>query len=87
MPSPLPRRSNFAADGLLSYAVSHENPILATLGLATSAEKVVGASLPNCGRIALTWPPIISLECSTDRQAKPSTADIFPANVTGFLAR
>lgn len=40
-------------------AVSHENPILAALGLTTSAEEVVGASLPNCGRIALVWTPVI----------------------------
>jgi broad specificity phosphatase PhoE len=38
-------------------AVAHENPILAALGLTTSAEEVVEASLPNCGRIMLTWPP------------------------------
>lgn len=37
-------------------AVSHENPILAALGLTTSAEEVVLASLPNCGRIDLEWP-------------------------------
>lgn len=39
-------------------AVSHENPILAALGLTTSAEEVVNASLPNCGCVVLTWPPI-----------------------------
>ncbi len=39
-------------------AVSHENPILAALGLTTSAAEVVGANLPNCGRIDLTWPPL-----------------------------
>jgi broad specificity phosphatase PhoE len=39
-------------------AVSHENPILAALGLTTSAEEVVGANLLNCGRIDLSWPPI-----------------------------
>lgn len=39
-------------------AVSHENPILAALGLTTSAEEVVSGSLPNCGHIVLTWPPI-----------------------------
>ena len=39
-------------------AVAHENPILAALGLTTSAEEVVNASLPNCGRIDLTWPPV-----------------------------
>jgi broad specificity phosphatase PhoE len=38
-------------------AVAHENPILAALGLTTSAEEVVNASLPNCGRVVLTWPP------------------------------
>ncbi len=36
--------------------VAHENPILAALGLTTSAEEVVLASLPNCGRIDLIWP-------------------------------
>lgn len=41
-------------------AVSHENPILAALGLTTSAQEVVGASLPNCGRIDLVWPPLIA---------------------------
>ena len=39
-------------------AVAHENPILAALGLTTSAEEVVHAHLPNCGRIDLVWPPI-----------------------------
>ena len=39
-------------------AVAHENPILAALGLTTSAEEVVEASLPNCGRVILTWPPV-----------------------------
>jgi broad specificity phosphatase PhoE len=39
-------------------AVSHENPILAALGLTTSAEEVVNASLPNCGRIDISWPPV-----------------------------
>jgi broad specificity phosphatase PhoE len=39
-------------------AVAHENPILAALGLTTSAEEVVLASLPNCGRIDLIWPPV-----------------------------
>jgi broad specificity phosphatase PhoE len=38
-------------------AVAHENPILAALGLTTSAEDVVLASLPNCGRVDLIWPP------------------------------
>jgi len=37
-------------------AVSHENPILAALGLTTSAKEVVLASLPNCGRIDIIWP-------------------------------
>ena len=39
-------------------AVAHENPILAAQGLTTSAEEVVLASLPNCGRIDLVWPPV-----------------------------
>lgn len=39
-------------------AVAHENPILAALGLTTSAEEVVNANLPNCGRIVLNWPPV-----------------------------
>jgi broad specificity phosphatase PhoE len=37
-------------------AVSHENPILAALGLTTSAQQVVLANLANCGRIDLEWP-------------------------------
>lgn len=37
-------------------AVSHENPILAALGLTTSAQEVVNATLVNCGRIDLNWP-------------------------------
>ena len=39
-------------------AVAHENPILSALGLTTSAEEVVNAHLPNCGRIDLIWPPM-----------------------------
>lgn len=39
-------------------AVAHENPILAALGLTTSAEEVVLANLPNCGRIDITWPAV-----------------------------
>ncbi len=56
------RLRNFLDDVASRYpdahvvAVAHENPILAALGLTTSAEEVVGASLPNCGRIILTWP-------------------------------
>lgn len=39
-------------------AVSHENPILAALGLTTSAEETVLASVVNCGRINIDWPPL-----------------------------
>jgi broad specificity phosphatase PhoE len=39
-------------------AVAHENPILAAQGLTTSAEDVVLACLPNCGRVVLIWPPV-----------------------------
>lgn len=37
-------------------AVSHQDPILAAKGLTTSAEEVVLASMPNCGRVDLIWP-------------------------------
>ncbi len=39
-------------------AVSHENPIMAALALASGdAEKAVSGSLENCGRMDLDWPP------------------------------
>jgi broad specificity phosphatase PhoE len=39
-------------------AVSHENPILAALALATgNVTEAVSGSLVNCGRIDLSWPP------------------------------
>lgn len=61
-------------------AVSHENPILAALGLTTAAEEVVGTHLPNCGRIDLIWPSLRRLGYPTAGRTKPSSAGIFPAN-------
>jgi broad specificity phosphatase PhoE len=44
------------ADGTV-LAVSHENPILAALALATrGAEQAVRGSIANCARVELEWP-------------------------------